>query len=253
MRFEGPEKFLIISTIVLGILGIISYLDPQVGTALNNTITAWFVESIKSENLIYLYLIAAVSVTIANASVFIYIPYPLILFALAAKPEVNPVILILSASIGAAFGEFSAYLIGFVGKRVTEDIEKYRKKSEIMRKLLEQKPLLIPFIIFLMALTPLPDDVILIPLGFVGYSFTKAIIACFLGKLTLITIIILGGKIFGGIILHWFSTSGESPYPWLDDIIIIYIVVIIIYVILKIDFSKLAKRLGVDIKEASED
>ncbi|MHA1617018.1 MAG: VTT domain-containing protein [Candidatus Njordarchaeales archaeon] len=253
MRINGPEKFLIVASLILFGIGVLSYIEPQIGIALNNAITGWIKGSLGSENLIYLYIIAMVSVIIANASVFIYIPYPIILFSLAAKPEVNLIVLIIVSSIGAAIGELSSYLIGFIGKKAAEDIEKYRKKAEAMRRLLETRPLLVPFIVFFMALTPLPDDVILIPLGFVGYSLVKSVIACFLGKFVLITVIILGGRIFGEAIIKWLTNSNNTPYPWLDDIIILYIVVIIIYVILKIDFTKIAAKLGISIEEEKEE
>ena len=244
-KIGGPEKFLTISVAVLSFLGILFLIVPEAGLFLSETISGYFTRSIDSNDILFLYFISAVAVFIANASVFIYIPYPLIIFALAAKPEINPIILILASSIGAAIGEFSAYALGYAGKKMIENKEKYRKQMETMKKLLEKKPYLVPILIFFMAVTPLPDDVILIPLGLIGYGLVRGIIPCFLGKLALIAILVLGGRIFGETVAQFITSSEEGPYPWLDDLIILYIVVIIIYIVLKIDFSKLVKRFGI--------
>lgn len=251
-KIEGPEKFLIITVSLLTILGFFFLLVPEAGYALSQSVTGYFTSSLKSEDVMYLYAISALAVLIANASVFIYIPYPLIIFALAAKPEINIFLLTLFSSIGAAIGEFSAYALGYAGKKLIENREKYQKQMETMKKILEKKPMLIPLLIYFMALTPLPDDVILIPLGLMGYSLIKGIIPCFLGKLSLIVILVIGGRIFGETIKEYLISSEAGPYPWLDDLIILYIVVLIIYVVLKIDFTKLVKKFGFE-KELIEE
>jgi len=245
-RFGGPEKFLVISVAFLSLLGFYFLLNPQAGKWLHDAVSGYFTEKARTSNdLLFLYLLALVSVVVANASVFIYIPYPLIIFIIAARPDIEPLILIISASIGAALGEFSAYILGFAGKKAIEDKEKYEKHVESLKKILERKPILVQFLVFLMALTPLPDDIILIPLGLVGYGFIRSFIPCFLGKLSLMIILVLGGKIFGEAIVSFLVGSNESAYPWLSDLIILYFVVIIVYVVLKIDFSKILKRFGI--------
>ncbi len=250
MKFGGPEKFLVISVAFLSLLGLYFLFDPQAGRWLHDAVSGYFTEKAQTSNdILFLYLLALISVVVANASVFIYIPYPLIIFIIAARPDIEPLILILSTSIGAALGEFSAYILGFAGKKAIENKEKYQKQVESLKKLLEKKPFLVQFLVYFMALTPLPDDVILIPLGLVGYGFVRSFIPCFLGKLSLMIILVLGGKIFGEAIMNFLVGSDSSPYPWLSDLIILYFVVIIVYIVLKIDFSKILKKFGISSDE----
>lgn len=252
-RVSGAEKFLITSIIFLTLLGIYFLVDPGTGLWLHNAISGYFTEKAKTSNdIMFLYVLAIVSVVIANASVFIYIPYPLIIFIIAARPDIDQVLLIIASSIGAALGELSAYVLGFAGKKAIERQEKYEKQVESLKKILQKKPLLVQFLIYFMALTPLPDDVILIPLGLVGYGFIRSLIPCFLGKLSLMIILVVGGRIFGEAIVGFLTESSESAYPWLSDLIVLYIVVLIIYIVLKIDFSKILKKLGVSEDELKE-
>ncbi len=253
IKFSGAEKFLVISMLFLTFLGFYFLLDPYTGQWLHDTVSGYFTEKAQTSNdILFLYLLALISVVVANASVFIYIPYPLIIFIIAARPDIEPILLIISASIGAALGEFLAYILGFAGKKAIENKEKYQKQVESMKKILEKRPVLVQFLIFFMALTPLPDDVILIPLGLVGYGFIRSFIPCFLGKLTLMIILVVGGKIFGETIVNFLIGSNDSPYPWLSDLIILYVVVIIVYVVLKIDFSKILKKIGVSSESLEE-
>lgn len=247
VRINGPEKFLLISITFLSLLGLYFLLNPQAGKLLHDAVSGYFTEKAKTSNdLLFLYLLALITVVVANASVFIYIPYPLIIFIIAARPDIEPILLIILASIGAALGEIFAYILGFMGKKAIEDNKKYEQRVKSLKKMLERKPRLIQFIVYLMALTPLPDDVILIPLGLIGYGFIRSFIPCFLGKLSLMIILVLGGKIFGEVIVGFLAGNNESAYPWLSDLVILYFVVIVIYVVLKIDFSKILKRFGIE-------
>ena len=142
---------------------------------------------IENSNPILVYAIIILGVAIANASIILFIPYPiLIIYAIQAGE--NPILITLLASIGAAVGEMSSYLVGKLGRGITNTENKNYIKIQNM---LNQNKKKVYFIVFLFALTPLPDDLVLVPLGLMNFGFAKSFIPCFLGKLVLILIIVL--------------------------------------------------------------
>jgi uncharacterized membrane protein YdjX (TVP38/TMEM64 family) len=93
------------------------------------------------------------------------------------------------------------------------------------------------FAIFLFALTPLPDDLLFIPLGIMHYSLTKALLACFIGKLCMSFIIAYSGKISFDFIQNVFGEAG-----WVGTVVSVVMLVIVMIAILKIDWEALFKK-----------
>ena len=127
------------------------------------------------------------------------IPYTVTIYILGSM--LNPILLGLVCGAGSVIGEMSAYLVGLGGKKLLE--KRYGERLDAAKRLFERFGALI---IFLFALLPLPDDLILIPLGMMGYSLKTVLIACFLGKVAMGIIVAAGGRlsykavsiIFGG-------------------------------------------------------
>ncbi len=94
---------------------------------------------------------------------------------------------------GAALGEMFSYVIGYFGKmtmdyvisrreKVIEFPERFREFINWFDKVLTEYG---DEAVFLFALTPLPDDLLLIYMGARRYSFYRAFLACWLGKVGL--------------------------------------------------------------------
>ncbi len=143
----------------------------------------------------------------------------------------NPLIPLLVgfiASIGCLVGEMGGYAIGrSAAEVISEERKNYLNK---IQKILINHPKITPFIIFLAALTPISDDLIVIPLGMLKYSPKKTIFFCWLGK-------------FGMMLVFAYNlinicnlVGGES---WVISIISLYILVILVYLIVRVDFLKL--------------
>jgi membrane protein YqaA with SNARE-associated domain len=94
--------------------------------------------------------------------------------------------LAIAGGLGSALGELSGYLVGFGAKKIVEKAES--SKSGISQningfgKLVLNNPKRTPFYIFIFALTPLPDDILFLPLGMIRYPPWKSIIPGWLGK-----------------------------------------------------------------------
>jgi len=161
-----------------------------------------------------------------NFTVFFPVPFVVTIYAFGAT--LNPLLLGLACGIGSTIGEFSAYLIGRGGRRVID--ERYGKRLETAKLLVQKYGMTI---IFLFAVLPLPDDLILIPLGMLKYSLKRAMTAMFLGKFIMCTVVAYAGRYSYSIIMDVFASSG-----WLGGVASTFLLVIVIYVMLKVDWVK---------------
>jgi membrane protein YqaA with SNARE-associated domain len=164
--------------------------------------------------------------TFGNFTVFFPVPFVLTIYAFGAT--LNPLMLGLVCGLGSTVGEFSAYLIGMGGRRVLHD--RYSKQLDTAKKLVEKYGVAI---IFLFALLPLPDDLILIPLGMMKFDIKRAIAAMFAGKFLMCTAVAYAGRYSYTIIRDVFASSG-----WLGGVLSTGLMIVFIYVMLKIDWSK---------------
>ncbi|MBT3284704.1 hypothetical protein HN807_05020 [Candidatus Bathyarchaeota archaeon] len=174
----------------------------------------------------YGYLGAFFISTFGNFTVFFPVPFVLTIYAFGAT--LNPLMLGLVCGLGSTVGEFSAYLIGMGGRKVLND--RYGSQLETARKLVAKYGVTV---IFLFALLPLPDDLILIPLGMMKFDIKKAIAAMFAGKFLMCTAVAYAGRYSYSTIKDIFASSG-----WLGGVLSTGLMVVIIYVMLKIDWSK---------------
>jgi len=177
--------------ITLVIVGIYVY-DPSIYNGLS--ISLYFLNLAKSADPLMVYIVVFIVTLIGNASIFIVIPYPLaILYAI--ESNINIAILIVVASLAAATGELLSYALGVLGRRITEShIALYNKLGNVLRK--NRKKVYLA--IFIAAMTPLPDDLILIPLGLARFGLMRSFAPCFLGKLVLIIILVEFSELFMG-------------------------------------------------------
>ena len=143
-----------------------------------------------------------------------------------------PLLVAFIASLGCLIGELGGYL---VGRGVSQFISEEQKiKLSPYQQILLEHPKLAPFLIFLAALTPINDDFITVPLGLLKYSFKKTIFWCWLGKFGLMLV-------FGYNLLNLCSfLGGES---WILSIVTLYAIILLIYVLLKVDLLKLFNRI----------
>lgn len=168
---------------------------------------------------------------IGAMSIIVPIPYTLVIYLLGSF--LNPFFVAVSGGLGSALGEFSGYVLGYYGRAVLS--EERRKKMDYMMKVFYRYGFAA---IFFFALTPLPDDLLFIPLGIMRYQFVKAFIPAILGKMLMCFILAYSGYLSIGIINTIFG--GESG--WLGLVITSALLIIVIVVILKIDWEKVFKK-----------
>jgi membrane protein YqaA with SNARE-associated domain len=166
-------------------------------------------------------------------SIFVPIPYTVVIFALGGLQTFDPLWIAVAAGVGSTVGEFSGYLIGFGGRKVIS--EKYKKKMDFLMKLFKKFG---PIVIFVFALTPLPDDLLFIPLGVMRYSVLQAFIPALLGKFFSNLIIAYSGKFSVQIIRDLFGVEGEGMSALIGIILALVLMVIVFIIMFKVDWEK---------------
>ncbi len=143
-----------------------------------------------------------------------------------------PILVAFIASLGCMVGEIGGYAVGRgASALISEDRKQNLKKYQIF---LIEHPRAAPLLIFIFGLTPLNDDFITIPLGIIKYSFLKTVFWCWLGKLGLMLF-------FSYNILSICSLLGGES--WVISIISLYLIVVVMFIIIKIDLLAFFKNI----------
>ena len=179
-------------------------------------------------------------------SIFVPIPYTIVIFILGGLQDTfgnwifDPLWIAVAAGLGSAIGEFSGYLIGMGGRKVISD--RYKKRMDFLVKLFKKYG---PIAIFIFALTPLPDDLLFIPLGVIRYSLLRAFIPALLGKFFSNLIIAYSGRLSLEIVKRIFGVEGEGTSLLVGTVIGIVLLIIVLIIMFKVDWEKrFAKYLG---------
>ncbi|UCG01446.1 MAG: VTT domain-containing protein [Candidatus Heimdallarchaeota archaeon] len=119
-----------------------------------------------------------------NFTIIFPVPYLFALILISLLPDIhnNPLMLLLlgfSAGLGASIGELTAWILGRAGEKTLKESSKLEKMNQWVEKGYA------PFLIFLFAATPLPDDAFMVVLGLANYTLWKVLLFCFIGKVTL--------------------------------------------------------------------
>ena len=173
---------------------------------------------------------------IGAVSIIVPIPYTFVILTLGMRPEWDPLLLTVAGGLGSAIGEFSGYLLGYYGRSAIS--EERQRKMNYMMKFFNRFG---SIAIFIFALTPLPDDLLFIPLGILRYPFVRAFIPCFLGKLLMCFILAYGGQLYYNVLRLLFGEStGEAEL--LIAVITAVTLVFILVAMFKIDWEKVFEK-----------
>lgn len=171
---------------------------------------------------------------IGALSIFFPLPYTVVIFWLGSTGTFNPFLIAIAAGIGSAVGELSGYTLGFYGRKVIST--ERRRKMEFMLKVFDRFG---PVAIFLFALTPLPDDLLFIPLGIMHYNLVKAFIPALIGKTCMNFIVAYGGSVTNQLIKQFFGEGSDWIAVLLGGILGIILFIIVMVVMFKIDWEKI--------------
>ena len=121
-----------------------------------------------------------------GAFTFYLAPWPILIFALGHL--LDPTLVAVLGATGATVGTALYYLFGEgICKILPSKVKEYLDKGQIYLNKYGAVA------IFVFAATPLPDELIWIPVGCMKYSPKRALVACWLGKFVLIAAIAYAG------------------------------------------------------------
>lgn len=139
-----------------------------------------FVDSMTELGLVGVFLVAL----IANASLLIQVPYtlPMLSVALYSHTLLDLLILGIATGMGAGIGEIISYGIAY---NIAQQIRELQKSGLFrwIRSTIDRHPTSIPIFVFLGAVTPIPDDLIIMPLAMINYPIRKLLVPMFFGKI----------------------------------------------------------------------
>ncbi len=181
---------------------------------------------------------------VGTMAIVIPLPYTLVILLLGTQGW-DPVLLTIAGGSGSCLGEFAGYLLGYYGRRIIS--EERQRKMDYLLKLFGKYS---PVAIFAFALTPLPDDLLFIPLGILRYNPLKAFIPALLGKFLMVYILATFGGVYGDILTMLFGDEGS----WIGAVISTALLIVVIYLLYRVDWEKVFdKYFGNRTQEADDD
>ncbi|MFQ6025519.1 MAG: DedA family protein [Nitrosopumilaceae archaeon] len=182
--------------------------------------------------------------TVVNffASLIPFVPLPsfLLLATMAVGEQFNMHIMVLLFAISATIAKQIIFTASYGGRKIIK--EKTRQRLKPFERLVKRYGASAAFVA---AATPVPDDLVYVPLGLAKYNPLKFFIATFSGKIVLSYVIVLLSRSFG-------LSFVEPMIKQVDDITTIYIgiavfaalITIVIVLMLRLDWEKILGKVA---------
>jgi len=195
----------------------------------------WLIQLLMSYGYVGVFAISL----LGNLLIFVPIPYLLLILGLGAS--LDPVLVGIVGGFGATVGKIVSYTIGAAGRKFLS--QQRRERLDYAKALIGRYGALA---IFFFAASPLPDDVLYIPLGMMRYNLILFFISCLLGKIVLTSFVAAFGRGLSSLIIYFASEQGGFAGIFLT----ILFIAISIYVTLRLDWEKVfIKYIGKPKKE----
>jgi len=181
------------------------------------------------------YLILALVNFFGSLIPFVPLPGFLLLATMSVGNEYDLHVLALLSAISATVAKQIIFFVSFSGRKIMN--EKTRKRMRPFERLVKKYGAAAAFVA---AATPIPDDIIFVPLGLAKYNPKRFFIATLTGKIVLSYIIVF--------ISHYIGLSFIEPFlENIDDTTPVYIGIIIfgaimtavIVLLLKLDWVRI--------------
>ncbi len=229
------DIFLIGFLIVIVIATILCILNPTFGEYFS--IANWFGSEALGKVPIWIALLFVMLVCFLGALIPIPVPYalPITLFAavwfktLGLTAWALIIVLVFLASLANTIGDLIDYLVGKEYQHILSKEEP--EAQDRWSRLFSSKPKTVPLVIVIFGLTPLPDSLLLVPLGIIKYDIKKTFIWMFLSRIVMMSFFALGGILA----IEWFFSegSGDEPFGWVFGVVMLYVLWAIIAIMAK--------------------
>jgi len=166
---------------------------------------------------------------------FVPIPSFVVLATMAVGEQFNIHILAIVGAVTATFAKMIIFSVSYGGGKILS--EKTRKRMKPFERLVKKYGATAAFVA---AATPIPDDLIYIPLGLAKYNPIRFFLATLAGKFVLSYIIVIIAHYVGLSILDPLLENVESTSTiYLGMIVFGVILTVIIILLLRLDWEKI--------------
>jgi membrane protein DedA with SNARE-associated domain len=170
---------------------------------------------------------------------FIPIPYFPVLITASFNAHFNPHIISIVSAAGIVGAKTIIFFISYYGRKILSD--KTKKRMRPLQNLVSRYGW---FGAFIAALTPIPDDIVYIPLGLAKYNPWKFATATFAGKFLMNESIVWGSVFLGRPFIEDILSSNTTNQTSLiiAAIASVAVLAIVVYFSLRIDWAKIIGR-----------
>ncbi len=171
-----------------------------------------------------------------------FVPLPAFVFlaTMAVGDQFNIHILAILSALLSAGAKQIIFYASYSGRRIMS--EKTRKRMKPFERLVKRYG---AGAAFFAAATPMPDDLVYVPLGLAKYNPRKFFVATFTGKIVLHYIIVLISNFFGLSLLEPFLEDIDDVTPiYIGIIIFAGLMTAMIILLLRLDWARVLGRIA---------
>jgi len=181
------------------------------------------------------YLILALVNFFGSLIPFVPLPGFLLLATMSVGDQYDLHVLALLSAITATVAKQMIFFVSFSGRRIMN--EKTRKRMRPFERLVKRYGAAAAFVA---AATPIPDDIIFVPLGLAKYNPKRFFIATLTGKIVLSYIIVFISHYIGLSFIEPFLENIDDTTPvYIGMIIFGAIMTAVIVLLLKLDWQRI--------------
>lgn len=168
---------------------------------------------------------------------FIPVPYFPVLVSSALDKSLDPNVIVLLSTIGAVLAKTIIFIASYYGRNILS--KKTKTRMLPLQKLLSKYG---GIGVFVAALTPIPDDLVYIPLGIAKYNPSRFALFTFIGKFLLGAIIVWGTVYLGRPIMESFLVMTDSNDQYttiLVTVLSVILLALVLFFTFKFDWAKI--------------
>jgi len=171
---------------------------------------------------------------------FVPIPSFVLVATMAVGEQFDIHVLVLIAALTSTAAKQIIFYISYGGRKIIS--EKTKKRMKPFQKLVKRYG---GSAAFVAAATPIPDDLVYIPLGLAKYNPKRFFVATLLGKIVLYYAIVLISHYMGLSLLEPILQNIEDPLPVYIGIIILGLAMtIIVILLLRLNWERILSRVA---------
>jgi membrane protein DedA with SNARE-associated domain len=171
---------------------------------------------------------------------FVPIPSFVLVATMAVGEQFDIHVLVLIAALTSTAAKQIIFYVSYGGRKIIS--EKTKKRMKPFQKLVKRYG---GSAAFVAAATPIPDDLVYIPLGLAKYNPKRFFVATLLGKFVLYYVIVLISHYMGLSLLEPILQEIEDPLPIYIGIIILGLAMtIIVILLLRLNWERILSRVA---------